>query len=106
MLGVIIGCSELAMDGTPQDGKAAADSLAPQPVTAQRCEVVREAGATPATIAALDGRLQIGLTAPQLEGLAQTTAAAKLSPPPKSSSTPHGTRSARRQDIRNWTLAP
>lgn len=40
---------------------------------------IRDAGATPATIAVLDGTLHIGLTEAQLEKLAQTPDAAKLS---------------------------
>lgn len=42
-------------------------------------EEVRAAGATPATIAVLDGRLCIGLTDPQLDRLARSGDAAKLS---------------------------
>lgn len=42
-------------------------------------QIIREAGAVPATIAVLDGRLHIGLDAPQLEALAQNPNAAKLS---------------------------
>ena len=42
-------------------------------------EEVRRHGATPATIAVLDGRLHVGLTGAQLETLAQTRDAAKLS---------------------------
>lgn len=40
---------------------------------------VREAGATPATIAVIDGVLKIGLSAADLTQLAQTKNAAKLS---------------------------
>jgi len=42
-------------------------------------EAVRAAGATPATIAVLEGRLHIGLDAAQLDALARTTGALKLS---------------------------
>ncbi|MWD27396.1 pseudouridine-5-phosphate glycosidase [Aquicoccus sp. SCR17] len=42
-------------------------------------EVIRAGGAVPATIAVLDGRLHAGLTEAQLEALAQTKDAAKLS---------------------------
>jgi pseudouridine-5'-phosphate glycosidase len=42
-------------------------------------EDVRTAGATPATIAVVDGTLNIGLTEPQLEALAQAKDVAKLS---------------------------
>ena len=42
-------------------------------------QCVRDSAAVPATIAVLDGRLGIGLTAAQLTGLAQTRDAAKLS---------------------------
>ena len=42
-------------------------------------QCVRDSAAVPATIAVLDGRLCIGLTAAQLTGLAQTRDAAKLS---------------------------
>lgn len=48
--------------------------------TAQEVErVVRDAGATPATIAVLEGQLHIGLTAAELERLAQAKRVAKLS---------------------------
>lgn len=48
--------------------------------TAQEVErVVRDAGATPATIAVLEGQLHIGLTAAELERLAQAKEVAKLS---------------------------
>ncbi len=48
--------------------------------TAQKVErTVREAGATPATIAVLEGQLHIGLTQAELERLAQATGVAKLS---------------------------
>ena len=48
--------------------------------TARRVEdEVRAAGATPATIAVIDGRLHAGLDAPTLEGLAQARGVAKLS---------------------------
>lgn len=48
--------------------------------TAQEVErVVRDAGATPATIAVLEGQLHIGLTAAELERLAQAKGVAKLS---------------------------
>jgi pseudouridine-5'-phosphate glycosidase len=48
--------------------------------TARQVEAdVREAGATPATIAVLDGTLHIGLTEAQLEALAQAKDVAKLS---------------------------
>lgn len=48
--------------------------------TARRVEtVVRDGGATPATIAVLDGVLHIGLTDAQLEQLGQTQDVAKLS---------------------------
>lgn len=42
-------------------------------------EIVREEGATPATIAVVDGRLKIGLSATEREALAQTQGALKLS---------------------------
>lgn len=42
-------------------------------------DAVREAGAVPATIAVLAGQLHIGLTAAELEGLAQAKGVAKLS---------------------------
>ena len=42
-------------------------------------QVVREAGATPATIAVLNGQLHVGLTEPELEALAQASNVAKLS---------------------------
>lgn len=42
-------------------------------------EIIREEGATPATIAAVDGRLKIGLSATEREALAQTQGALKLS---------------------------
>ncbi|MBX9454458.1 MAG: pseudouridine-5'-phosphate glycosidase [Mesorhizobium sp.] len=42
-------------------------------------EIVREEGATPATIAVVDGRLKIGLPATEREALAQTQGALKLS---------------------------
>lgn len=42
-------------------------------------EVIRAGGAVPATIAVLEGRLHAGLTEAQLEALAQTKDAAKLS---------------------------
>ncbi len=41
--------------------------------------IIREAGAVPATIAVIDGTLHIGLEADQLEALAQTKGAMKLS---------------------------
>ncbi len=48
--------------------------------TARRVEAeVRTCGATPATIAVLDGRLKIGLTDAELEQLAQASDVAKLS---------------------------
>ncbi len=48
--------------------------------TAREVEaVIREAGATPATIAVLDGRLKIGLTEGELDDLAQRDGVAKLS---------------------------
>jgi pseudouridine-5'-phosphate glycosidase len=48
--------------------------------TAQACEAaVRQAGAVPATIAILAGRVHIGCDAPTLEQLAQGTSIAKLS---------------------------
>jgi pseudouridine-5'-phosphate glycosidase len=48
--------------------------------TAQAVEqAVRDAGATPATIAVLDGQLHIGLTGAELERLAQAKGVAKLS---------------------------
>ena len=48
--------------------------------TAQAVEAkVRAAGATPATIAVLDGDLKVGLDDAQLDALAQSTGAAKLS---------------------------
>ncbi|MFU8864069.1 MAG: pseudouridine-5'-phosphate glycosidase [Rhodobacterales bacterium] len=48
--------------------------------TAQEVErTVREAGATPATIAVLEGQLHIGLTGAELERLAQAKGVAKLS---------------------------
>ena len=48
--------------------------------TAREVEgAVREAGATPATIAVLDGRLHVGLDPSQLEALAQASSVAKLS---------------------------
>ena len=48
--------------------------------TAREVEgAVREAGATPATIAVLDGRLHVGLDPEQLEALAQASSVAKLS---------------------------
>ncbi len=48
--------------------------------TARRVEAeIRAAGATPATIAILDGRLCVGLTDAQLDGLGQRRDAAKLS---------------------------
>ncbi|MFU8881731.1 MAG: pseudouridine-5'-phosphate glycosidase [Rhodobacterales bacterium] len=48
--------------------------------TAQEVErAVRDAGATPATIAVLDGQLHIGLTEAELAQLAQTKGVAKLS---------------------------
>ncbi len=48
--------------------------------TAREVEgAVREAGATPATIAVLDGRLHVGLDPAQLEALAQASSVAKLS---------------------------
>ena len=48
--------------------------------TAREVEgAVREAGATPATIAVLDGRLHVGLDSAQLEALAQASSVAKLS---------------------------
>ena len=48
--------------------------------TARRVEAeVRTAGATPATIAVMGGRSHIGLTAPELETLAQATGVMKLS---------------------------
>lgn len=40
---------------------------------------IRQAGATPATIAVLDGRLHVGLEADQLQALGQATGVAKLS---------------------------
>ena len=42
-------------------------------------QAVRDAGATPATIAVLDGQLHIGLTGAELERLAQAKGVAKLS---------------------------
>ena len=53
----------------------------PQNLTmAQRVEaIIREGGALPATIAVIDGTLRIGLDAGQLESLAQTKDALKLS---------------------------
>ncbi|MBX9461709.1 MAG: pseudouridine-5'-phosphate glycosidase [Aquamicrobium sp.] len=42
-------------------------------------EIVREEGATPATIAVVDGRLKIGLSATEREALAQTQGSLKLS---------------------------
>ena len=42
-------------------------------------EIIREEGATPATIAVVDGRLKIGLSATEREALAQTQGALKLS---------------------------
>jgi pseudouridine-5'-phosphate glycosidase len=42
-------------------------------------DAVRDAGAVPATIAVLAGQLHIGLTAAELEGLAQAKGVAKLS---------------------------
>jgi pseudouridylate synthase len=42
-------------------------------------EAIREAGATPATIAVLDGAVRIGLTRGEIEGLARSTAAVKVS---------------------------
>jgi pseudouridine-5'-phosphate glycosidase len=42
-------------------------------------EAVRAEGATPATIAVLEGALRVGLTAPQLEDIASMTGAAKAS---------------------------
>ncbi|VDC31906.1 pseudouridine-5'-phosphate glycosidase [Pseudogemmobacter humi] len=48
--------------------------------TAGRVEqAVREAGAVPATIAVLEGRIHIGLTGAELRGLAQVQGVAKLS---------------------------
>ncbi len=48
--------------------------------TARRVEAeVRASGATPATIAVMGGRIHIGLSAPELETLAQTQDAMKLS---------------------------
>lgn len=48
--------------------------------TARRVEAeVRAAGATPATIAVMGGRIHIGLTAAELEALAQATGVMKLS---------------------------
>lgn len=48
--------------------------------TAQAVEsAVVDAGATPATIAVIDGELKVGLTNTELETLAQSTTAAKLS---------------------------
>lgn len=53
----------------------------PQNVTTARAveAAVREAGAVPATIAVIEGRIQIGLSDAELEGLAQATDVAKLS---------------------------
>lgn len=48
--------------------------------TAAACETaIREAGAVPATIAAIDGRLHVGLTNEQLLALSRTEGARKLS---------------------------
>ncbi|RBI77304.1 pseudouridine-5-phosphate glycosidase [Roseovarius sp. TE539] len=48
--------------------------------TAREVEAdIRAAGAVPATIAVLDGRIRVGLTSEALEGLAQATGMAKLS---------------------------
>ncbi len=53
----------------------------PQNVETARAveETVRAEGAVPATIAVLDGRLHVGLTAAQLDGLGQAQGVAKLS---------------------------
>lgn len=53
----------------------------PQNVTTARAveAAVREAGAVPATIAVIEGRIQIGLSDAELEALAQATDVAKLS---------------------------
>ncbi len=53
----------------------------PQNVTTARAveAAVREAGAVPATIAVIDGRIQIGLSDPELEAFAQAKGVAKLS---------------------------
>lgn len=53
----------------------------PQNVTTARAveSAVREAGAVPATIAVIEGRIQIGLSDAELEALAQATDVAKLS---------------------------
>jgi pseudouridylate synthase len=42
-------------------------------------KIIRDEGATPATIAVIDGRLKIGLSDAEREALAQTTGAMKLS---------------------------
>ena len=48
--------------------------------TAAACEAaIREAGAVPATVAAIDGRLHVGLTNEQLLALSRTEGARKLS---------------------------
>ena len=48
--------------------------------TAEACETaVREAGAVPATVAVIDGRLHVGLTKEQLLALSRTEGARKLS---------------------------
>lgn len=86
----------LKMQYSPEVAKARADGSAivalestiithgmpyPQNVeTARKVEdVVRTSGATPATIAVLDGRLHVGLTDQQLEQLGQAKDVAKLS---------------------------
>lgn len=53
----------------------------PQNVTTARAveAAVRDAGATPATIAVIEGRIQIGLSDAELEGFAQAKGVAKLS---------------------------
>lgn len=53
----------------------------PQNVATARAveAAVREAGAVPATIAVMDGRIQIGLSDAELEGFAQAKGVAKLS---------------------------
>ncbi|MEP7198833.1 MAG: pseudouridine-5'-phosphate glycosidase, partial [Chloroflexota bacterium] len=48
--------------------------------TAQRCEqIVRECGALPATIAILQGKLHVGLSAEQLQHIAQSDDVRKVS---------------------------
>ncbi|SEP59408.1 pseudouridine-5'-phosphate glycosidase [Thalassovita taeanensis] len=48
--------------------------------TARRVEAeLRSAGAVPATVAVLEGRLHVGMTDPELEGLARAKGVAKLS---------------------------